>query len=143
MVSRLPDWERRLGEFIAANRDRPFAWGEWDCILFACAAADAMTGEDWAADYRGQYADKAGAAAILKEKGAGTLLRTIDAKLKQRPPGHARRGDFVWFMGSVGVCMGRHALFVGEERLAEALEQPVREGLISVPRGLWTKAWTV
>jgi hypothetical protein len=26
---RLPDWVARLNAWVAANRTRPFAWGEW------------------------------------------------------------------------------------------------------------------
>ena len=142
-MKRLPDWEERLSVFIAENHTRPFCWGEWDCILFAAAAAEAMTGEDIAAAYRGKYHDKAGAAAILKAQGQGTLLRTIDSVLERRKPSRARRGDFVWFEGSVGICVGSTALFVGEERLASKAGAVMREGLLTIPRALWTKAWTV
>lgn len=142
-MTRLPDWEKSLGAYIEAARDRPFEWGQHDCILFAAAAVEAMAGVDIAADYRGQYADKAGAAAILKAKGRGTLLRTLDATLNRRKPSRARRGDLVWFNGAVGVCMGATGLFVGEERLAEAAGAVMREGLITIPRALWAKAWTV
>lgn len=143
MTERLPDWEARLGRFIAENRQRPFAWGAWDCILYACSAVEAMTGGDPAEEFRGRYHDKDGAAAILREVGKGTLLKTVDSKFPRRKPGHARRGDLVMFSGAVGVCLGAVAEFVGEERLAAALGEVHREGLVTVPRGLWTKAWTV
>lgn len=142
-MRRLPDWEERLGAFIAEARDRPFAWGSWDCILMSASAIQAQTGTDIAAEYRGKYHDKAGAAAILKAQGEGTLLRTLDAVLPRRKPSKARRGDLVWFKGSVGVCAGAEGLFVGEERLADAADVVMREGLIAVPRRLWAKAWAV
>lgn len=142
-MMRLPDWEERLSAYVASVRRRPFAWGEHDCILFAAAAAEAVTGEDVAAGYRGKYRDKAGAAAILQAQGAGTLLATVDATLPRRKPALARRGDWVWYLGAVGLCMGRDALFVGEERLAEAAGVLMREGLITIPRPLWEKAWAV
>lgn len=142
-MRRLPDWEERLGAYINQVRDAPFRYGEHDCILHSARAVEVMTGTDIAAGYRGEYDSQAGAAAILKAKGQGTLLRTLDATLERRKPSRARRGDLVWFEGSVGVCVGREALFVGEERLAEKAGLVMREGLISVPRALWTKAWTV
>lgn len=140
---RRPDWEARLSAFIIENRDRPFEWGQWDCILMACAAVYAMTGDDAAAKYRGQYSDAAGAAKALRELGQGTLLKTVDAEFQRRPIGMARRGDLVWFSGSVGICAGGAGLFVGEERLADKADIPMREGLIAIPRANFVKAWTV
>ena len=142
-MNRLPDWEAKLSEFIIANRDRPFAWGSWDCILMACAAVEAMTGEDPAAEYRGRYDDATGAAQALRDLGEGTLLRTVDSVFERRPAGMARRGDLVWFEQSVGLCIGGEGLFVGEERVATSADVPMRAGLISVPRSLFLKAWTV
>jgi hypothetical protein len=140
---RLADWEQRLSAWIVANRDRPFAWGTWDCALAAFDAAAAITGEDRAAEFRGQYDCRKGSAEALRRLGKGTLIRTINAKYERRPVGKARRGDLVWHSGSVGVCVGGAGLFVGEERLADAAGVQMREGLITVPRKLLTKAWTV
>ena len=140
---RVRDWEERLSAFLAEARDKPFAWSSNDCITFATAAAAAMTGEDKAADYRGQYTDRKGAATILKRLGKGTLLRTVNAEFEACPPAFAQRGDLVWFHGSVGICVGAEALFVGEERLARVDGVMLRAGLVAVPRGLWAKAWRV
>jgi hypothetical protein len=139
---RLPDWERRLSDFIVTNRDRALVWGEWDCVLMACSAVEAMRGDDPAAAYRGRYSTKAGAAMVLKELGAGTLLRTMDTNFERRAPGRARRGDLVWFNASVGLCIGSEALFVGGDRFADS-ELVHRHGFVAVPRALWEKAWTV
>lgn len=143
MTARLPDWEERLGLFIAENRDRAFAWGAFDCILMACAAVEAMTGVDPAAEYRGRYDDAKGAALALRELGKGTLVKTIDAVFPARPLGKAQRGDIVMFRGSAGICMGAFGLFVGEEALADAVTTPQREGLVSIPRALFERAWAV
>lgn len=142
-MTRLPDWEERLGAYIASVRDRPHVWGEHDCILHGASAAEAQTGVDIAEAYRGKYADRKSAAAILKAQGKGTLLRTLNATLSKRRPAMARRGDLVWFEGSVGVCLGREAAFVGEELLAESAGVAMREGLVMIPRRLWSKAWAV
>ncbi|MES2904636.1 MAG: hypothetical protein V4696_10665 [Pseudomonadota bacterium] len=140
---RLRDWEARLSAFLAERRDMPFAWGSMDCALFATAAAAAQTGDDRAAEYRGTYTDRKGSAAALRCLGKGTLLRTMDSLFPRCPPAFARRGDLVWFKGSVGVCVGGEALFVGEVRVAKAAGVMLREGLIAVPRGEWTRAWRV
>lgn len=142
-MTRFEDWEQRLSEFIVENRDRPFEWGQWDCILMACAAVEALTGEDPAAEYRGRYTDGKGAALALREIGEGTLLRTVNAVFERRPVGQAQRGDLVWFEQSVGLCIGGAGLFVGEERLADKAGLPMREGLIRIPRASLSKAWAV
>lgn len=143
MMKRLPDWEARLSAWIVANRDRQHEYGQWDCILMACSAVEAQTGVDPAAEYRGRYSDAKGAAVALRELGKGTLLKTVDDVFERRPVGMARRGDLVWFEQSVGVCVGGAGLFVGEERLAERADVPMREGLIRIPRARFVKAWTV
>tara|TARA_B100000678_G_scaffold291122_1_gene306382 strand:- start:12973 stop:13401 length:429 start_codon:yes stop_codon:yes gene_type:complete len=142
-MNRLPDWEERLSAFIIANRDRPHDWGQHDCILMACGGVEAQTGIDPAKAYRGRYSDAAGAARALRELGKGTLLKTVDAEFERRPVGMARRGDLVWYEGSVGLCAGGAGLFVGEERLTNKAGLPMREGLVAIPRALLSKAWTV
>lgn len=39
-----PDWEARLIALIEERQDMPFAWGIHDCVLWAAAAVEAMTG---------------------------------------------------------------------------------------------------
>jgi len=143
MSSRLPDWEFRLHEFMLANCERPFAWGEWDCILFACAAAEAITGEDKAAAFRGQYSNEAGARAILRELGQGTLLRTIDHHFEAKPVGYAGRGDLVWHNGCAGVCLGQTAAFITDPEIMDAMNAPRNGQFVMLPRADWQKAWAV
>lgn len=136
-MTRLPNWEERLSAFLIANREREFLWGQWDCITMACSAVEAMTGHDPAAAYRGRYSSAAGAKAILRELGKGTLLRTINAEFVRKPVGYAQRGDLVWRDGAVGVCLGSTALFVGEA------DEAIHRGFISAPRADFQKAWAV
>ena len=142
-MTRLPDWEQRLHEYIAAATDRPFVFGEHDCWLFASGAVETLTGVDPAADLRGRYSDDASAKALLRDIGAGTFLRLVQSRFKAKPVGLAGRGDLVWVRGGLGVCVGAQALFVGEERWAGLAGVPLREGLVTVPRGAWQKAWAV
>jgi hypothetical protein len=143
MTERLPDWERRLSQFIADNRDREFAWGDWDCILFATACAAELTGEDHAAPFRGQYSDRRGARRVLREIGQGTLLRTVDHHFKRKPASFAQRGDLVWHAGCVGVSLGKAAAFITDPVAMDALEAPRVGGFAMLPRTDWQKAWTV
>lgn len=143
MSPRLPDWERRLSDFLARNGDRPFEWGEWDCALFCASAVEAMTGEDPAAEFRGTYRSERGSVRAIDDIGQGTLIRTMNARFDRRKPAFARRGDIVMAKGALGVCIGQRALFVGELQLIEALGLPIREGLIPVDRSAWSRAWAV
>ena len=143
MTTRLPDWEMRLSNFMQANERRAFEWGQWDCILFACAAAEAITGEDRAAQYRGRYSDNEGARAALRELGKGTLLRTVDSQFARKPVGNAQRGDLVWRDGCVGVCLGDKAAFLTEPELLDIYAAPRLGNYVLLPRRFWQKAWKV
>jgi hypothetical protein len=143
MSERLPDWETRLHDFMTANRDREFAWGKWDCILFACAAAEAITGVDKAAAYRGQYSDEKGARAILRKLGAGTLLATVNREFEAKPVPYAVRGDLIWHAGCVGICLGGAAAFVTDPAAMDAIEAPRIGGFVMLPRSEWQRAWAV
>lgn len=68
-MHKLPDWAQRLDALVAQAQRRPFAWGSFDCCLWAADAVLAQTGEDPAADLRGTYADAAGAARVLRAQG--------------------------------------------------------------------------
>ena len=63
---RLPDWPKRLSDFIANQRKEDFRWGENDCILFVAKGIEAMTGERLYGEYVGYY-DKYGAQEVLKK----------------------------------------------------------------------------
>lgn len=133
--ARISTWEAALSAYLAAQRGKPFAHGAHDCALFAAGAVLAMTGSDPAADFRGAYRSIAGSVRALKDIGAGSLEATIDAIFPVIPAGIARRGDLVWHDGSVGVCMGGIAFFVGHE--GDAV------GLVMVPRAEWVKGWRI
>jgi hypothetical protein len=134
-VTRLPDWEVRLSAYIASVADRPHAYGQHDCFLHCMAAAEAVTGIDHAAPFRDRYSNAAEGAALLRDDGAGTLLRFIDARFPRKPIGMAGRGDIVMVGKTIGVCVGAQALFVGVD--------DGREGMVDMPRGTWAKAWAV
>lgn len=141
--ARLPGWETRLSNFMQANQHRAFEWGQWDCILFATAAAAAITGEDRGAAYRGRYTDNAGARAMLRELGKGTLLCTVDSQFARKPVGNAQRGDLVWRDGAVGVCLGEVAAFLTDPKLLEIYAAPRLGNFVLIPRRFWQKAWAV
>ncbi len=126
---RLEDWEDRLAVYLARVETEPFAWGTHDCALFAASCVEAMTGVDPAVDFRGAYQSKAGAAKALREIGNGTLLKTYQARFREKPAGFAGRGDLVWNGEAMGICIGAEALFLGEPDGAP--------GYIRLPRAEW------
>ncbi|MBB5709448.1 DUF6950 family protein [Sphingomonas xinjiangensis] len=136
-LSRAPDWEERLSVYLDRVRDEPFKWGSHDCALFAAGAVKAMTGTDPAADFRDTYTNRTGAAAALQEHGAGTLLKTVTSWLGEpKHPAFAQRGDVVIKdRNTLGVCVGLHSWFVGEEHGAQ--------GLVALPTANCTKAFTL
>lgn len=134
-LARLPDWETRLGDYLAAHRRASFRYGKLDCVLFAAGAIAAMTGEDPAAEIRGRYRSKIGAARKLHAQGHRTLAEMMDARFEPIGTVSAMRGDVVMEQGSLGVCTGKQALFVGEDGGAE--------GLVSLPLASWERAWRV
>lgn len=46
---------KRLNAFMRAVAQRPFQWGEWDCIIFTNDAFKAMYGDGWADDLLERY----------------------------------------------------------------------------------------
>lgn len=141
-MTRLPDWEARLSAYLAEVRGLPHAYGSHDCALHGANVVNALIGIDHGAPFRGRYTTELGAAKALRKYGAGTLEATFDAHLPVIPIAFAGRGDLVMAEGSIGVCIGGDAMFVGA-----AGEQ---EGLVRIPRRdrvtgatLWQKAWRV
>lgn len=132
-MRRRHDWPERLSECISAARHRRFEWGAHDCCLFAADAVRDMTGVDPASDYRGRYADKAGAFRILEEVAGGGVesaaFRAFGDPLDG--PLFAQRGDVVLIEtergDALGVCVGAHVAFAGENGVAFVpLEQAVK-----------------
>jgi hypothetical protein len=136
---RHPQWEQRLHAVVEANLDRPYAWGQHDCLIFPANVVKAVTGKDHARGHRGKYNSLATAYRHLQEMGFTSPAALLDSLFERKPVGFAQRGDLVLCKtesgDNPGVCMGDFALVVGQ--------QGEREGLIRVPRALWLEAWAV
>ena len=118
-MTRLPDWERRLVDFLASRRGQPHAWGTNDCAAFCAAAVFALTGERPASHLDWSYRDEEGAERLLEKVGG------IDAECRKIfgepvPVLQARRGDVLVGRGRltrmdlVGLCLGPVAVSPGE-----------------------------
>lgn len=97
VMKRNDDWPERLKYYLEDVRDRAFAWGENDCILFAAGALEQMTGVDTAAEFRGKYKTELGAARLLKRLAPKGLPVAIAEALntEEIAPLQAQRGDVV------------------------------------------------
>lgn len=132
---RRKEWEDRLAAYIGQHREAIFEYGRLDCVLFAAGAIEALTGEDPAAHIRGGYETRIGSLRVLHREGHADLVEMMDVRFGTVPLALAQRGDIVMAGGSLGVCMGRFALFVGEDT--------DRPGLVGLPITAWQLAWRI
>jgi len=114
------NWTEVLADEVALASSQPFVWGKLDCCLFAANVVLAITGKDFASEFRGHYSTAAGAKKALIKHGRGSIKETMTAKFgKPRTPLMARRGDFVLAAtalgDSLGVCVGASAAFKSPE----------------------------
>jgi hypothetical protein len=145
-LTRLSHWEESLSIYIANSREARFAWGSNDCALFAAGAVRAITGEDLAAEFAGQYSTVWEAGRWLKAHGYRTFKDAVIAKMGTPVhPAKAGRGDIVIKGNALGVCVGKHCWFLGDEIIAyDAEEHPITQpALISWPTLLCDAAWKV
>ncbi|WP_263354188.1 DUF6950 family protein [Acidicapsa acidisoli] len=95
---RYDDWPSRLHGYVESQQDAKFAYGRFDCGLFAAGCIEAMTGEDFASDLRG-YTSGCQAREVCKRlcgsASIPNLAEYIAARhnLKAVPILHAQRGD--------------------------------------------------
>lgn len=134
-MTRLPNWERALSDYLASMRAVEYRYGEHDCGLFVAGAVLVMTGEDPGAPYRGQYDSAIGAAKVIRRNGARDLETTLDSLFPRKEPSFAQRGDLIWNGEAVGVCAGAYALFIAAAGQGG--------GLVRLPRADWRGAWVV
>jgi hypothetical protein len=108
LVIRLEDWPSRLHAAVEAARSTPFAWGSHDCILFAADCVAAMTGDDLAASFRGRYATREEAYAVLAKIGGGLEYAITQALGKPAANNWrmAQRGDVVVVDAPTGTAAG-------------------------------------
>jgi len=122
-LSRLPDWQLRLQEFVRARQSAPFQWGENDCCMFAADAVLAVTGVDPALHLRGSYSTAQEAASILRDYGG--IENLVTAFMGPPVPVlMARVGDLVSVeiegRVAVGVCNGTTVIGPSPSGLATA-----------------------
>ena len=135
-LTRKPDWESRFYPALDNMRHLPFVWGKHDCVLMAADLIEVITGTDLVAEYRGKYGSYNEALKLLKTLGKGDLISTVTEQLGE--PIHiykACRGDVVLIQYNDREILG---IVTGTVAVA-----PGKDGTITAPMRLWTKAWKV
>lgn len=114
MTQRIQGWEQALVTSTASKLRTVWAWGEHDCIIFAADCIKAMTGQDLAEEFRGQYDNEAEAWALLGSIGYEDLGALVSSRLPEIKPRDAMRGDVVLMAGEEGdfvaICDGLTAV---------------------------------
>ena len=92
-LTRYPDWRRRLIAYLESCARRSFQDGEHDCALFLAGGIEAMTGQDYAAGYRGAYTSLAAGLKLLRKDGFEDHVDLARRTLPMKPVSMAREGD--------------------------------------------------
>mgnify|MGYP007121457223 CR=1 FL=1 len=127
---RLYDWPDRFNRLIEIWRNRPFVWGQSDCIRFADAVYQAQMGRHIFTDWFGTYTTEWGCLLNykkqLKKTGFANIESAIDSRLRRvdglQPPRGAiigRNDETTQIVTgtALGVGLGAKAAFLGYDGL--------------------------
>lgn len=134
MTRRRKDWVHVLLQTIEQAKDIPFAWGSQDCALFAADCVLAMTGVDFAEEFRGKYNDQEGALRLIRGDLESVLMSKLGEPLSRR---FAGRGDVVLFEATEGPAVG----VVGVK--GTNIYAVTEEGLVELPISRALKCWKI
>lgn len=133
-MKRIEQWQRSFSDFLDYHRDKPFKWGENDCVYFVSKAVKSLTGEDHHSTY--VYDTKDGAEQILNDNHGilGLLSKHFGHSHKNKYM--ARRGDVVLMKIpelTAGVVddTGQHIVSVSEN------------GIVRLPLSAACRVWRI
>ena len=94
---RLVDWEQRLGKWLQQAVNRPFIWGEFDCVIAAAEAMSVQTGHDFTGTCKGWYSTERGAVKRLLKLGYRDINQAMTDAFQSDPVPvcQLQRGDIV------------------------------------------------
>jgi len=132
------DWPEVLASCIEDARGKSFSRGVFDCCLWAADVVRAMTGIDYASEFRGKYATLKGAIGVLNGR---TLDAVMDEKLQRVD--HPSRGDVVLIpieitqqpIAGLGICLGDKIAMIGDGGLEFLPLQDAACAWGVIPRG--------
>lgn len=141
-------WPELMNDYLKRVFKEPLLWGTHDCCLMPANCVLAMTGEDFAADFRGKYDDGPSAYLALQKFGGGGILETMEILAKRHewtevPVLRAQRSDIVMlppslcggderFGGALGMCVGTISLFISENgmKATSTIPNPGAQGIV-------------
>lgn len=138
-MNRLDDWSERLDAVMTEAKGKTFAYGAFDCALFAADCVLAITGIDYAEELRG-YTSKVAAYRIVAKYGSLDSMACALLESESVHPSRATIGDVVLASvevdgGEQGECFG---VCVGVK-----FRIPTQHGLRSFPMSKALKAWRI
>ncbi len=142
-MTRKTNWEEGFAAWITqvSLTKQAFEWGVCDCCLLAADGVLALTGVDIADDFRGKYADKTSAFALVSSVAGGSAV--VDAiaycakkyALPERSnPLFARRGDLVVVKNNDGDVIAGVVSLNGRDVICMAEEGVITLGISQVVR---------
>jgi hypothetical protein len=143
-MPRFDNWASRLSEYLCANRNTRFGYGNGlDCGIFVADVVKVMTGVDPAAELRGKYASRKEAFAAIRSLCGRATMAAVAEYLAARcgcqevPVAFAQRGDAVQIYTGARSQLGIIAMH-GTEILI-----PGKDGIIALPREKAVRAWRI
>ena len=123
-MKKVPDWEIEFDTFLNRKLKTPFAWGEWDCVMFTNGFIKAMTKKDLLPKQWKWKTEEEAMQSILKYgKGKGlacAIQNAIDktSGIEEIDKQYIRKGDFGVYKEESELAFvydGYHALGVDDE----------------------------
>jgi hypothetical protein len=142
-MTRLPDWQSRLSEYLTRCAHTPFKYGSLDCGLFIAGAIEAVTGVDVALPLRGNYTTRTEAFAAIKALCGVPTMEAVAEYIARKhgipevPILCAQRGDAVVLKHCRNSTLGIIAMH-GTEILT-----PYKDGILRLPLSLATRAYHI
>jgi len=105
-MTRLSNWQSLLTAYIGQVGAMPFEEGTNDCALFLAGGVMAMTGQDFAAEYRGSYTTIRGGLRMLRKRGFEDHIALAKHHLAEKPIAFAQAGDGAVIDTPEGAALG-------------------------------------
>ena len=125
------DWPERLAGKLREWNDKPFVWGETDCVMFIVEVAQAISDQQITVRKQGQYTTERGALKQIKSFGAD-LAELVTLRFGEPiARNFAQRGDLLMHGNNLGICIGPAGVF------------RTPEGLVYIDLSDCSRAWKV
>jgi hypothetical protein len=94
---RLPNWEKRLAEFIQSHENARFEWGSFDCLQFCIGGELAITGKSRLAELNAgiPYGSLRESIRGLSKLDCADVFDLADKVKERKPLTLLKRGDWV------------------------------------------------